>query len=111
MFAKRILLMVGLLSVLLAACSTQEARPSRLPKYSQGTRVEIASESPSLSLYSDCSSRMARLVGLANAGDAATVLERKSCSGGWWYQIQVAALRDTDWEGVGWVPEENLKIR
>ena len=103
--------LLGLFALFLVACTSAGDAPLRSSKYSRGMRVEVIAETASVILYSDCTSLTSLLVGLANSGDIAVVRDRKNCDDGWWYQVQILALADADWEGIGWLPEQSLKIR
>ncbi|MBM4423055.1 MAG: hypothetical protein FJ030_06630 [Chloroflexi bacterium] len=105
----RWLLALILLTAALAACQTEEATPSA--KFPVGSRVRFVGDTESIILYIDCGSVINKIAGVANMDDAAVTLDRKYCDGRWWYQVQVPALKDEDWKGIGWAAEENLKAK
>ncbi len=77
MFALKSIFLFGLFSLLIAACTPAEVEPTRSAKFYRGIRVEVVADTPSLIMFSDCRSRTAPLVGLANSGDVAIVNERQ----------------------------------
>ena len=111
MFVLKRIFLFGLITLLIVACTTAEVEPTRSAKFSRGMRVQVVADTPSLSLFSDCRTGTTPLVGMANSGDDAVVRGRRTCVDGWWYEVQILALADTEWEGIGWVHEQNLKIR
>ncbi len=110
MFILKRIFLFGLITLLIVACSTEVESTSRA-RFRRGMRVKVVADTPSLILFSECQSLTAPLAGLANSGDAAIVLERQTCSDSWWYQVQIPELAHTEWEGIGWVSEQNLKLR
>ena len=111
MFILKRIFLFGLFTLLIVACTTAEDASFRSAKYSRGMRVEVIADTASVVLYSDCTSLTSLLVGLANSGDIAVVRARQNCDDGWWYEVQIVALANTEWEGIGWLPEQSLKIK
>lgn len=48
------------------------------------------------------------VLGVATDGQSGQVLARRWCEDGWWYKVEIPALSDSDWGGVGWIEERYL---
>ncbi len=106
---KRAVLLWALLAIFVVACGKAEATP--VARFATGSYVRLKADSASLILFTECGSPFGGLSGVANSGDEAVILEREVCNGGWWYQVQLKALKNADWKGIGWVAEDSLKVR
>ena len=102
-------LLVGALAfaLFLAACGGDQPRA----KFATGSRVILIGSTSSLILRTGCASPFTQFAGVANVGDEAVILRREYCDEDWWYRVQVTALKEEDWQGIGWVNEANLKTK
>lgn len=99
-----------LCALLLSACASNP-RPPTSARFVTGAQVRIVSSTPSAILYTACGSRFSGAAGVANSGDEGVVLKSEYCGGDWWYQVQVTALKNEKWQGIGWLAEESLRIK
>ena len=106
---KRATLLWALFAIFVSACGGGQATP--VAKFATGGYVRLKADTASLILFTECGSPFGRLAGIANSGDEAVILQRDLCNGGWWYQVQVKALKNEDWQGIGWVDEDSLKVK
>lgn len=97
-----------LLALLLGACGDEKKPAARFPTAS---RVRLQSVAPGIALYASCNGPFGGLTGVANDDDEAVVLKREYCNHKWWYKVQVTALKNEDWQGIGWVAEADLKTK
>lgn len=95
----------------LSACAGDNTRPPISARFLTGGQVRVTSNTPSVILYTACGSRFSGVAGLANSGDEGVVLKSEYCSGAWWYQVQVTALKNEKWQGIGWLAEESLRVK
>ncbi|MBI5715446.1 MAG: hypothetical protein HZC38_18765 [Chloroflexi bacterium] len=102
---------VLLLSLLFLSACASDPRPTVSARFVTGAHVRIVSDTPSVILFTACVSRFSGAAGLANSGDEGVVLKSEYCGGMWWYQVQVTALKNEKWQGIGWVAEESLRIK
>jgi hypothetical protein len=100
---------LSLLAILVSACANAQA--TQIPHYPVSMEVRLKSDSASLIMFSECGTPFGSLAGLANNGDVAVIVDRQNCNGSWWYQVQVPALKSEKWHGIGWVPEESIKVK
>ncbi|MEK7809592.1 MAG: hypothetical protein AAB571_11000 [Chloroflexota bacterium] len=94
----------------LSACASNP-RPPTSARFVTGAQVRVVSDTPSAILFTACGSRFSGMAGVANSGDEAVVLKSEYCSGAWWYQVQVTALKNEKWQGIGWLAEESLRVK
>jgi hypothetical protein len=96
-------------TLILSACAGEQVgNPAR---FNVSTQVRFDVDTQSVILYTECGSNFSRLAGVANATDDAVILHRNLCGEDWWYEIQVGALKNEEWKGIGWVPESKLKTK
>lgn len=104
---KRVTLLLALFAIFVSACGGGKATPAA--RFATGSYVRLKADTASLILFTECGSPFGSLAGVANSGDEAVILKRDLCNGDWWYQVQVKALKNEDWQGIGWVAEGNVK--
>ncbi len=107
-FTQLSLLGLILLALALGACG-DEKKPAA--KFAMTSRVRLQSSSPGIALYASCNGSFGGLNGVANNDDEAVILRREFCNHKWWYKVQVTALKNEDWQGIGWLAEADLKTK
>ncbi len=108
-FLERTVFLLALFAIIVSACGGSEATPAA--RFATGSYVRLKADTASLILFTECGSPFGRLAGVANSGDEAVILERDHCNGDWWYRVQIEALKNEDWQGMGWVLEDSLKVK
>ncbi len=103
------LMLAAVVALVLTACAADKA--GNAARFSISSRVQFNADTNSVLLYTECGSNFSRLAGVANSDDEAVVLHRNQCGEDWWYEVQVGALKNEDWKGIGWVPESKLKTK
>ena len=106
---KRATPLLALFAIIASACGGGKATPAA--RFAVGNSVRLKADTASFVLYTECGSPFGGLAAVANSGDEAVILKRDICNGESWYQVQVKALKNDDWQGIGWVAEDGLKVR
>ena len=106
-----LLLVVVLIWGAMLIANQEGPSPSSPPAFSVGTPIEIsAPNEASVSVLESCPSPFWRgVIGIATHGQRGEVRDRRVCDDAWWYQVVIPELESSDWGGIGWLPEENIR--